>query len=373
MSSQLRRAIPLREQSSFRHIEATETASIRREYDGVTLAVYLAKAPGRRWVSSTLRDLVAQARSSYQMMYGSHVTIFDEYDEKSWIYAAIATYECRGSTFDEVLTLRFVPTSGLPFGSDDLNCYMHKGLPEQDLPTLLAGGTSKLRTAHTLRGCYSQGRMGAIRPSTQAGDKLPGNRYVGLAWCSMLECFLEASEQTSYKCTILTSQTTEHLRVLGAKIPTQPCDEFLGYEPRSIILNRKATRVRELCYGVPTYFLNLKDVGALLSRLISEGRLSRESVQNATTPGVTLERALQRPQPATFKRLHLLFGARNLIGNRSLSSGEELRSLADDQVRDGPVLRLTNLEELKVQLRELRRRATPARPLSFIRASGAQQ
>lgn len=371
MSPQFKAILPP-EQRSLRKLEALEVPLLRREYEGVTICVYLAKASEHGWVSSAMRNTVAHARHSYRTLYGPQVTVFDEHDSKAWIYVAIATYSCRGSTFDEVLTLRFVPAPGLPFGSDDLTCYFYKGAPGRSIAELLAGSRSPLKIARAMRGCYSQGRMGAIRPSAPDGTQLPGNRHVGLAWCAMLECFLEDSAKARRKCQILTSQTTEQLRILGAKIPTRPCDEHLGFERESIVLNRKEPHVRELCYGVPTYFLNMKDVSALIARLLREERLSPDFMQAVTTPGVALERALRQPSANTFRRLHLLFREHEPLGSEARMTGGDLRTLADHEVHDGPVLRLTQLDQLQEQLWELRQQATPMRAVSFIRTTRAQ-
>lgn len=351
-------------------VVGTESASLRRAYEGVMLTVYLAKPSREPWVSGALRRLVEQARNSYRTAYGQQVAIFDEYDDKAWVYVAVASYESQGLTFEEVLTLRFVPAAGLPLLSDDLNFYIHKGWPGRELVDLLGGGASTIRTAHTLRGCYSQGRMGAIRPLSRSGRALPGNRHIGLAWVLMLERFLEDTANADNRCRILTSQTTEQLRALGARIPTLPCDEHLGFAPGSIVLNRAAPNVREVCYSVPSYFLNLKDVSSLLSRLIAEGRLSTASAQNATTPGVPLERALRHPQVSSFKRLNLLFGARGSIAGSALT-GDELRTRSDEEVRDGPVLRLTQLDQLEAELDQLRQAALGARSESFFRVPKA--
>jgi hypothetical protein len=307
-------------------------------------------------------------------LYGPQVAISDDYDEKAWIYVTVVTYESNDLVFDEVLTLRFVPAAGLPLQSDDLNFYLYKGAPKRPLLEVLVGELAGpgFKSSQALRGCYSQGRMGAIRPRARQGGTLPGNRHVGLAWCLMLECFLEETDRVRRTCHLLTSQTTEQLRVLGASIPTRPCAEHFGLESGSIVLNRSAQHVRDLCYGVPTYFLNLKDVSGLLSRLIKEGRLSTAAVQAATTEGIPLERALRHPQPGVLKRLHLLFSADGSIGGSRLQ-GDELRELADKEVRDGPVLRLTQLDQLELELHNLRQSATSrSAPQSFIRRTIAK-
>jgi hypothetical protein len=210
---------------------------------------------------------------------------------------------------------------------------------------------------------YSQSRMGSIRPRAPGGRQLSGNRHVGLAWCLMLECFLADTAETDRACRVLTAQTTEQLRMLGARVPMLPADRALGLEPGSIQLNRRAPHVRDLCYGVPLYFLNLKDVAALLSRLLREGSLSTSALRRAVTPGVELAQALSRPRASALVNLHHLFDARGPIEGSRLT-GEGLRELADAEVRDGPVLRLTQLDALELELAKLRPQAR--RPSSIV-------
>jgi hypothetical protein len=366
MHSPVRLIHSLDEATRLREVLDTEVPALQGDYDALSVKVYLARASQKPWQSGPLHGLVAQSRESYRALYGPQVALFDEYDAKAWVYVAIASYTSQGSAFDEALTLRFVPAEGLPAYNDDINFYCHKGPPERPLLALLGHGMSSLNTGHTLRGCYSQSRMGALRPCARRGGTLAGNRHVGLSWSLMLECFLRDSQNAQRRCRLLTSQTTENLRILGAKIPTQPCDERLGLDAGSIALYRQSPHVRATCYGVPTYFLNLKDVSALLARLLSEGWLSEATAQAATTEGVSLERALRHPQPHTLKRLNLLFEARGKLPGSRLT-GEDLRRLADDEVRDGPVLRLTQLAGLAEELEAQRRQAGARRPSSIRR------
>lgn len=347
-------------------VTATQTPCLTREYDGVVVDVYLAKASHAAWTSHALYCLVEHARSSYRAAYGPQVVLFDEHDDKAWIYVAVAAYERKGRVFEEVLTLRFVPASGLPLRNDDLDFYVHRNEPDCDLLDLVGRREHRTDVTMMLRGCYSQSRMGAVRPTARDGSALAGNRHIGLAWSLMLDCFLNQMEETRQRCQWLTSQTTEQLRVLGARIPTRPFDEQFGLGSGSVILNRKDPRVRALCYAVPTYFLNLRDISRLLSRLLDEGAMTVESIEAAVTPGVSVQRALSQPQPALLKRLHVLFAGCENVAGSSLSS-EDLRRLADLEVRDGPVLRVTQLDGLQRELEALRLAAHPARHASFIR------
>lgn len=348
-------------------VTGTQTPCLRREYEGVAVDVYLAKASHAAWGSRALYCLVEHARSSYRAAYGPQVVLFDEHDDKAWIYVAVAAYESRGRMFEEVLTLRFVPASGLPSRNDDLDFYVHKDEPDCDLLEMIGHRVQRADVPNIVRGCYSQSRMGAVRPTARDGNMLAGNRHIGLAWSLMLECFLRQVEETRQQCQLLTSQTTEHLRVLGARIPTRRFDEEFGLEPGAVILNRKDPRVRALCYEVPTYFLNLKDVSRLLSRLLHDGLISFESIEAAVTPGMSVERALSHPQPALLKRLHVLFAEHESVSGSRLTT-RDLRQLADLEVGDGPVLRVTQLDGLQRELEALRLEARPARPASFIRS-----
>jgi hypothetical protein len=281
-------------------------------------------------------------------MYGRQVVIFDEYDAKSWVYVAVTTFQLGGHEYSEVLTLRFVPAFGLPLLNDDLSYYVYKNQPSLDVVQLLSRVSPSPQQPLAL-GCYSQGRMGSIRPCTQGGKALPGNHHIGLAWQAMIEQFLMDSSRAGRPCRVLTCQTTDELRILGAQIPMLPCDEQLGLPPSSIVLNRSAPVVREICYGTPGYFLNLRDLAGLLSRLLSEGWLHQSSVARAMSGGVSLQRALSHPRPGLFASFGGLLGARGQITD-SRMTGEELRALADEEVRDGPTLRVSLSEQLETQL-----------------------
>jgi hypothetical protein len=366
MNMPLEAACSAGRQSTLQHVVAMEVPRLVRDYGDVRLSIYRAKACGRAaWESPALRALVAEARESYRTLYGQQVPIFDHYDQKAWIYVAIATYESRGSTFEEALTLRFVPAASMPLLNDDLNFYRLVASPERELTDVIGAARGAASGVELLRGAYSQSRMGSLRPRSDDRRSLAGNRHVGLSWCLMLDCFLDDSARSGRPCQLLTAQTTEQLRVLGAKVPMSPAAEALGLAPGSIKLNRRDSHVREMCYGVPTYFLNLGDVGALLSRLIADGRLSAAALRGAVAPGTRLERALARPSASSLGRLNLLFDARGPIDGSTLS-GDELRELADREVDDGPVLRLTDLERLEVELEELRRSAYGKASASFI-------
>lgn len=355
------------EENDLEELVAAELPCLLRELPEVALAVYLAKAANRDWSSPALRRIVERARSSYRTMYGRQVVIFDEYDDKSWVYITVATFQLKGKELREVLSLRFVPAAGRPLLNDDLAFYFCKTDPELDLLQLLARAAPSGSGQPIVLGCYSQGRMGAIRPRARDGSSLAGNHHIGVAWRTMIECFLEDSAAAGQPCRVLTSQTTEELRVLGAQIPTRRCDEQLGLLPGSIVLNRRAPRVRQVCYEVPTYFLNLKDLAALLSRLMAEGWLSPAAIARTLAPGVALERALRRPRPSSFASLEGLLNARGPIADARMTA-EELRELADREVRDGPALRLTLLDQLQAQ----REQRTAGHRQSFIRMTGAR-
>jgi hypothetical protein len=344
---------------------ATEAPRLVRDEGDVRITVFRAKAgPDSGWASHALHALVAEARDSYRAQYGQHVSIFDRYDGKAWVYAAIAGYDSDGTHFDEALTLRFVPATGAPARNDDLNFYTCEAAPGGELAELLTGaGRHRRLGIGSDSHAYSQSRMGSIRPRAHGGRQLSGNRHVGLAWCLMLECFLADTANADRACRVLTAQTTDQLRTLGARVPMLPADRALGLEPGSIRLDRRAPHVRDLCYGVPLYFLNLKDVGALLSRLLAEGWLSASALRRAVTPGVELAQALSRPRASALAGLHLLFDAQGAIDGSRLT-GEGLRELADAEVRDGPVLRLTQLDALELELAKLR--PTAHRPSSIV-------
>jgi hypothetical protein len=360
---------PSSPQRALEEVLARESPSLERHLDGVRLRIYQAKAPHGSWASEALEKLVQYSRESYRTLYGPQVALFDEYDAKAWIYVAVSSYDYRGRSFSEALSLRFVPAAGAPLRTDDLNFYRHRLDRRASIIELLAERRGGLNAAQLMRGCYSQSRMGALRPCADDGCTLSGNHHVALAWCLMLECFLDDATSAGRPCRLLTSQTTENLRTLGARIPTRTWDDELGLDAGSIVLDRQKPHVRSVCYGVPTYFLNLKDVTTLLERLLRDGWLSETSVQAAVTPGTTLARALGHPHPGRLRRLNSLFAARGTIPGSRLT-GEELRRLADVEVADGPVLRLTRLTQLQAEL-ALLRDSERVRPESFIRTSDA--
>lgn len=269
--------------------------------------------------------LLSTLRGSYAR-YGS-VPAIDEYDAKSCTYIGMVHSVCTCGRAEkhnavEWHSIRFIPAAGKPDGTDDFAlCVVKTG----NLNTLLQSTlfskrpgyekhlVSITRICATPRYCLLDSTELSHRVGTAANFWLMNKAFYGTY----------AEQGFTYMTGLFRNDLTTRLLVDASKSPETiftPAHTVLGLPPDAITINRGLAG-----YRWPAYFLNTNDLVRTLTELAQAGKVSKAFVDTAVADG--------------FQNFGGTLQAMGPIPHTSVT-GEELRSIVNAQVADGPLLRL---------------------------------
>lgn len=322
--------------------EGLPMPSIVEKIGEKTLSVYRAKPLGFDW-DPNLRCLVEEARGSYRV-YGD-IPPFDDYDNKAAVYIANAQYQdSTGKITNEWTTTRFVPGSGIPRSTEDLDFYVVKDGSSQT--TLAEAINNKFANGqgrdHLLSQTAAISRLSAIRPKLLEGGERVSSmpKFTGLSFALMNLEFLKDSKRSGMDIKILTAQIHEGLRrvlsfpAMSGKnaMPFRPAYEALGISPCSINMDRKKAYANRY----PAYFYHLEDLGKKLRDLVFAGRLDEDLAREYLAPQA-FQGDLKNPPFSYFTR----------AGELLEKLDPELMNEIDAVVKDGPTICLMNVDMWK--------------------------
>ena len=323
--------------------------------DGALFHVYRAKSlHSLKWESAALKRLVAHARDSY-LRYGS-VPPFDKYDNKSAVYITRVqyTHRCKTQTYypiEEWLSMRFIPSDGLPEYTEDLLFSLCEGKPLVDwLKAKCTENTEKIvdQIITLSRICSIPPCINgiAVNQNVQLPLKL---QYTGISFALMNKVFLEEYKfQTRHR--YITGMFREELinRVLTLESEQGRIPQFTyGYEfigqndPSVITLNRSSAPV----YDFPAYFLKTDQHHDALYNLWKKGSIATDTFAYYVKTDFDVHEWMddigifQQILP----KLGALLTAKGFLSGSSIT-GEQMRLILNDCVDDGPQLRMMQIE-----------------------------
>lgn len=283
---------------------------------------------------------VLEARHSY-LRYGD-VPLSDNYDPKSVVYLVRAKYvhveQAVQIPVEEWLSVRFVPSDGLPQLSEDLQTCTVDG---ESLGRVLGTKLAKKDAV-----AVSISRLCAIRPYSTGGlqQNFPHQLHAGISFALANKAFIEDHIGVSQSVALFTMMSCTSLveKVLCFEssektIYLRPhlVQELLG-EGAQITLNRNV-----LSYKYPRYFLANDSLLALISHLVDHGVLSRETIETYLQVSLSPEQLMALIQTdksfarALLTDLGSLFTCTGRVAGTSIT-GDQLRSLIDQYVPDLP-------------------------------------
>lgn len=303
-----------------------------------------------------LHTLLLEARKSY-LRYGN-VALTDAYDEKSSIYLTRVVYPYTVDTvsfpLEEWISVRFVPASGNPVSTEDLDVcvYKNKPLSQSIHQNLLPTKSEPLSHLVTIsRICRIAPRV-PMQDVFFSGTFLPQkNSYTALAFAAMNQLFLEESDEQGDEYKYFTALAKQELFQKVLHLETNTTKVFFPFESATTVLGLKPDeRVRMnrnlLSYRHPGYFLHLEEMIKLLEKLIDLGRLSEKSWQQFFQTTLCFQEFKEKFYQLPYQEfVPLVAGLSNLLladgwipGSRM--HGTELRSLVDLCVSDAVQLYL---------------------------------
>lgn len=309
------------------------------------IKIFCAKPLGRLpWHSVALRHLVGQARAQYAC-YGD-VALFDEHDERAAVYVAIARYPViiggTPQSFEEIISVRFVPGYGERSVLEDFELFQMNGIP---LIEYLKTGSSEVRPI--LNYLVSISRFCASQPlffsskNTNAQVAMAKRRCTALAFMLMNQAFFAAEgERFEYVSAVLRNELAAKLargslveELWPRSLPLT--DVFLACSPCDISLRR----TRQVAYRFPGYFLHIHQLRALLLELLETDRLSVQSI-HALVPELRHVLVLSEIVTSlTSRQFGILLTHEGELPHSALT-GDYVRALVDMRVADGPRLHL---------------------------------
>lgn len=304
----------------------------------------------RNFPQKELHTLLLEARKTY-LRYGD-VALTDSYDEKSSIYLTRIVYHYQVDNvsipLEEWVSVRFVPASGDPISTEDLDAcvYNNRPLSESLHKMLLSDKPEPLKHLVTIsRICRIVPRV-PVDNVFFSGNFLPQkNKYTALAFTAMNEVFLEESKNRGEEYHYFTALAKPELFEKVLHFQTNTTKVYFPFSPASEILqlkNDERLRIHRslLSYRHPGYFLHLEEMIALLEKLIELGRLTENSWQHYFQTKMCFAEFRQKHEESPYHEfLPFIQGLSKLLltpgwieGSRM--HGTELRSLVDLCVSD---------------------------------------
>ncbi|MBI2021152.1 hypothetical protein HYS99_01410 [Candidatus Giovannonibacteria bacterium] len=280
------------------------------ETGGVSFYLYKAKnLHNPKWINENLYKITLILRRSY-FRYGKR-TLIDEYDKKSAIYLVRAQ---KGS-YEEWLSYRFTPNNGKPIGGGEIEIFSSNGISLSDIARKKLFKGQK----NFWRYIVSTSRMCGVPLRTP-------HKYTGLCFAIISYVFILDSIKNKYPFKYTTGIINEKLvkdALTVRKGQVKLCPHFTpSYKTLHISKNSVKINRNIYTYKFPTYFLNNTQLLSTLKKLVNSKDLPK-SVLN-------LEKFSE-------------FISKNGKIRGSRLTREELRSIIDKNVKDGPEFKLTKI------------------------------
>ena len=266
---------------------------------------------------------------------------------------------------EEWLSDRLVPNVGEPLGGGELEFFVH----EDEHIDLLLQRKFFAPNKNFLEYTATSNRMCTISPfffnecDEETGIKLPASqKYTGLCYALMRWHFLnDYLEPNGYrfKTSILRGRVVEKSMAIetnegSMQVEFYPAYQLFGFtSPESIRLDRSTHH--GTVYRFPGYFLEASKLFGLLQKLLMGGRISEETTEHYFGDNLKADELIRSGPKTKFDKLikvgNLLYEQGRIIG--SPLTGSELRRLVDEEVPDGPELKITTVERARDNARQI--------------------
>ncbi len=332
------------------------------EIDSAVFSIFKVKdLNSSNWASETLKNAVLVVRSSY-LRYGD-VQLIDDYDEKSQIYLCRVKFILTGSEnqpdsfAEEWFSVRFVSGNGVPDSFEDFNHYLHgeEKISSHIQNILFSGEKDYLRKVVAIsRFCGA-----SARAINDGSVQMPGKlRHTALVFALFnLEFFSECQEFEYlvgvFRKELLTKMLDLRLVGINFNLSLPSAHVLLNCRPDEIRQNRNI-----LAYKYPGYFLNILQLARIIDSLIADSRLSLDSIKKYVSRyELNMSAALLGMESLQIlKRMEGIGDFLTVSGaiGGSLMTGEELRMIVDNEVDDGPELKMVATDKWRGQFEAIR-------------------
>ena len=335
-------------------------------YDDVRFEVYLPKQLfNPRWGDESLYQLLIDARGSYYV-YGDRPPL-DNYDAKSAPYLVRVIYPhiSNGQEVmaEEWVSDRLVPLTGKPLGSGELEFFEHdkKGMEilfQEKFFGVRSPGYHRFFTVTSNRLCGIAPYAASASDDPIFSPRPNRLKYTGI--CYVLICkhfsddYLDLAEAL-YSTSIIHNKVLEKSMTFekGSKllrVEFAPAWQIFGFAGAAEIrLNRYAHD--SAAYQFSHYFLDSKKLVICLEELLNRGALAIESFHRYCGANAGAQNKIDPP----FEQMRYLGNLLNVNGPIFGSSltGKELRGIINAEVPDGPELKITAIETIRENTKNL--------------------
>ncbi len=340
-------------------------------FGDVAVSVYKVKDhEDADFLHTVLLRILKKARGSYAR-YGQ-VPPVDSFDAKASIYLARTKYSFvsggQSATVEEWCSVRFIPASGEPFSTEDLEACVYQGTSmsfkiQEILFQNHAEALDRLVTVSRI--CRITPKIFEEKKMKTVGLKIPKkNTHTGLSLFLMSKAFLEESKIKNKKYDWFTALATPELfeKVLrfswkgkDVHFPFLPADDVLPLpSDEKIRMDRPF-----LSYKYPGYFLHRQDLFSFFSELISLGKITEEIFQKISGLAWVSLAHLKNHESLTKKeRLQILQGFSKIFLHEGWieegkTHSDEIRMMCEKKVKDAVRLYLSSIEQWKKHFYEL--------------------
>ncbi len=313
----------------------------------------------------SLLKMLHKARGSYAR-YGQ-VPLVDDFDTKASVYLTRTIYPFSADSGSSILleewsSVRFIPASGKPFSTEDLECSVYQGMSMsikiQEL--LFNNHPEALDKVVTLsRVCRITPQVFGPNTLIPHTHKVPEkNMHTGLSVFLMSKIFLEesASKGKTYEWITALSKPDFFEKVL--------CFPWKGKEMRFPFLNAEHVMAPDsqekihidrslLSYKYPGYFLDLKDLFSFFSEMLISGRMHHDTLKKfAEFPTLSISHLQDHEDLDQKDRLKILEAfSKILLSEGWIDHGkihaDEIRKLCHEKVKDAIQLYFSSISEWK--------------------------
>ena len=311
------------------------------------------------FTDNELTRILKLSRGAY-LVYG-HRPEIDQYDQKAAIYLVRVSYtakiEDNEYLEEEWISLRFVPGSGNPYGTGDLELFAYDNTP---LSKIFHRKFSSEYPKY-MDSVISSSRLCGIVPVTKSA--LPGmainqsrHSHTGVCFALINKHFWQDCVAKNIPYRFLAGIIYERviqksLTVAAGNVNYAPAFThahiFLGLNSK-VKVNRE--KYPHYVYKYPGYFLDMNQVVETVRQLLLNGILTISSLQYYL--GILSVEELSAKNKSVISGMgKMLWGKGKLY--RAHITREELRNVINENVQDGPSLFITDVGERIISVNQM--------------------
>lgn len=327
------------------------------EQDGVRWDIFVAKKLySKNWENQSLHDLVRLCRRSF-LRYGA-VPLEDAYDNKAMVLLARVRYPLNDICAEEWLSIRFIPASGEPYLSEDLQLKLGSG------PTFYEIINDKLFFGSDKASDFllTISRICGIEPYDRENFNFIQKRLEYTALTSSLVFLtmtdiLQSENRYQYITAMFNQNIFRHIKekekdgkIVVLDLPN--AHEILNL-PEDYFKHIKAEKT---AYSFPTYFFNLSQLIKWLEKIVAEGSISVSVINKFLVKPIDwreIDKKMLGNKVAVLDDLNGLGGLFSFEGKLEGSkyTGKQLREELEREVDKSFSLKLFSRNDLRKKLK----------------------